>query len=62
MQGESVRVSEPGGRVLRGQVLGVDGDGALRLTDGSAERRVVAGEVTLASEAGEVTLISEAGV
>ncbi len=51
MTGSRVRVEEPGGRTLDGEVAGVDGDGALRLRDaGGREHRVVAGEVTLASE------------
>jgi BirA family biotin operon repressor/biotin-[acetyl-CoA-carboxylase] ligase len=51
MTGSRVRVQEPGGRVLDGDVLGVDDDGALRLaTAGGLVRRVLAGEVTLAAE------------
>jgi BirA family biotin operon repressor/biotin-[acetyl-CoA-carboxylase] ligase len=52
MAGRRVRVEEPGGESFVGTVIGVDGDGALRLAEaGGGERRVVAGEVTIASEA-----------
>ncbi|MEN8162391.1 MAG: biotin--[acetyl-CoA-carboxylase] ligase, partial [Myxococcota bacterium] len=51
MAGRRVRVEEPGGESFVGTVIGVDGDGALRLAEaGSGERRVVAGEVTIAAE------------
>jgi BirA family biotin operon repressor/biotin-[acetyl-CoA-carboxylase] ligase len=52
MTGTRVRVEEPGGQTLEGEVTGVDGDGALRLATASGrEHRVLAGEVTLAAEA-----------
>jgi BirA family biotin operon repressor/biotin-[acetyl-CoA-carboxylase] ligase len=52
MTGRRVRVLETGGGGFEGCVLGIDGDGALRLerADGTAQR-VVAGDVTLAKEA-----------
>ncbi len=50
MRGENVRVLEPGGAVCEGRVLGIDADGALRLSIDGGERRLLAGEVTLSSE------------
>ncbi|MBW2712616.1 MAG: hypothetical protein JRC77_02585, partial [Deltaproteobacteria bacterium] len=49
MQGKAVHIDEVDGQRYSGTVLGIDGDGALRLTreDGSI-CRVLAGDVTLA--------------
>lgn len=62
MTGSRVRVQEPGGQRLDGEVTGVDGDGALRLaTAGGGEHRVLAGEVTLATEGAAPDVHREAG-
>ena len=51
--GRTIRVQEPGSEV-RGEVLGLDADGALRLRlPGGAEYRVVAGDVTVVGGYGE---------
>ena len=52
MKGRRVRVRDLGGSVRSGVVLGIDGEGALRLApdDGDGEVRVVAGDVTIEKE------------
>ena len=49
MVGRRVRVRDLDGGIRAGTVLGIDGDGALRLRPdgGGTEQRVVAGDVTL---------------
>ena len=49
MRGRRVRVRDLDGGIRGGTVLGIDGDGALRLRPegGGTEQRVVAGDVTL---------------
>lgn len=48
MRGRRVNVKQLGGRVLSGTALGIDADGALRLTlDSGDERVVIAGDVTI---------------
>jgi BirA family biotin operon repressor/biotin-[acetyl-CoA-carboxylase] ligase len=50
MKGRHVRVAGLGGDVREGAVLGVDAEGALRLSGLHGEIRVVAGDVTLLKE------------